>query len=280
VKIAWYRGIANIDRLLGNAPPDAPPETPASRLPYEILEMIIADVAHDLDALKACSLACRSWYIAAVPHLHHVLTLTDVTPSIARSELKPLSQLHRLGLMPLIKEIRVDQWHSRWLVPQAFSSRDLSRFSAFANVQTLRFRYLEIRRFIPGIERYFGHFSPTLRSIMLVRPSCTPRQLSHFLSLFPNLDNIAIWYAPTRPPNTTGLDTELVPFSTPRLQGRLMLREYDSVETWTCLIASCGGLQFRYVDLCGVGGCAPLLFEACAETLETLRFSAADEISE
>jgi hypothetical protein len=281
-RIVWRRGKANINRLLGNPPLDAPRKThtahgASSRLPYEIVEMIIAHIAHDLDALKACSSTCRSWYIAAVPHIHRTLTLTDGTRSITHRELKPLSQLHQLGLVPLIKEIRVYQQRGNWLAPQAFSPGDLSCFSAFPNVQSLRLQYLEISHFIPGIERYFGHFSSTLRSIALLEPTCTPRQLSYFLSLFPNLDNIAIWHTPTLPPNITIPDTELVPLSTPRLQGRLMLRQFDSAETCICLVTLCGGLRFRYMNLCMVGGCVPVLFEACAETLETLRFHAADE---
>ena len=285
MRIAWRRGKANINRLLGNPPLGVPLETHSahgatSLLPYEIVEMIIAHIAHDLDALKACSSTCRSWYIAAVPHIHRTLTLTDGTRSITHRELKPLSQLHQLGLIPLIKEIRVYQQRGNWLAPQAFSPGDLSCLSAFPNVQTLRLQYLEIPHFIPGIERYFGHFSSTLRSIALLEPAGTPRQLSYFLSLFPNLDNIAIWHTPTRPPNITTPGTELLPFSTPGLRGRLMLRQFDSAETWICLVALCGGLRFRYMNLCMVGGCAPLLFEACAETLETLRFHAADEVGE
>ena len=59
-----------------------------------------------------------------------------------------------------------------------------------------------------------------------------------------------------------------------------MLREFDSVESWTSLIASCGGLRFRYMDLWKVGGCASVLFEVCAETLETLGLYAAGGIGE
>ena len=65
--------------------------------------MIIAHIAHDLGALKAFSLTCRSCYIAAVPHLHHTLALTN------HGKLKPLSELHQLGLMPRIQEVRVEQ---------------------------------------------------------------------------------------------------------------------------------------------------------------------------
>jgi hypothetical protein len=271
MRIVWRRGKASINRLLGTPPPETRiAHASTCRLPYEIIETIIANIAHNLDALKALSLTCRSWHTATAPHLHHTLTLAN------RGELRLLSKLHRLGLMSLIKEIRVAQFPDTWLVPQAFSRRDLRYFSAFANVQILRLENLEVSRFIPRIERYFSHFSPTLRSIMLLSPLCNPRQLLHFLSLFPNLDDITIWDFSTHTQNVAIPDTEVVPFSTPRLRGRLAIRGFDSVETWTCLIASGGSLQLHYLDLWRVGGCAPIMFEACAETLEKLRLYAAD----
>ena len=247
-------------------------------LPYEITEMIIAHAAHDSRTLKACALTCHSWHVAAVPHLHYTLTLMDKVPGTSRGNLEPLSKLHQQGLIPLIKEVRVQQRHGKrtWFAPQAFGRRELRYFSALANVQTLRVKHLEISLFIPGIERYFGHFSPTLRSIALFEPVCTPRQLSHFLSHFPNLENIKIWGILTHTLSVIIPDTELVPFSAPKLQGRLVLYDFDSVETWTRLIALGGGLRFRYMDLSRVGDCAPVLFEACAGTLETLRFHATD----
>jgi hypothetical protein len=272
MRVVWGRGKANINRLLGNGPPNTRiVHESACRFPYDIVEMIIAHIAHDLDTLKACSMTCRSWYITAIPHLHHTLILRRSTPGIPGGELKPLSELRRLGLTPLIKEIRVMEMRA-WFVPRAFRSRDLRSFSAFANVQALTFQHLDISLFIPGIERYFGHFAPTLRSLTLLVPYCTPQQLSHFLSLFPNLDDIMIWHTHTLPPSTAIPDTKLVPFSTPRLRGRLVLYYFDSVEIWTPLIAPGGGLRFRFMDLCRIRDSVPVLFEACAETLETLRF--------
>ena len=273
MRIVWRRGKANVSRLLGNPPPEIhTAHRTARHLPYEVVEMIIAHIAHDLDALKACSLTCHFWHIATVSHLRYTLTLKN------RGQLKSLSRLFRLGLMPLMKEIRVEQHHRTWLRPQTFSRRNLLYFAAFSNVQTLMFERLEISRFIPGVERYFAHFSATLRSITLLESLCTPQQLSHFLSLFPNLDDIAIWEFSKRAPNVTIPDADLVPFSTPRLRGRLLLRGSDSVGTWTRLTASGGGLQFHYMDLWSVGRCAPVLFEACANTLETLRFYAIDPL--
>ena len=176
--------------------------------------------------------------------------------------------------MPFVKEIRADaryRWYP-WFVPRAFNNRNLRYFSAFTNVQTLKIRKMEIYRFIPAIERYFGLFSQTLRSITLWDPCCTPRQLSYFLSLFSNLDDIDIQLVNTNVPRTTIPDAVLVPVSTPKLRGQLTLHHFYCPETWTDLISSCGGLRFRYMDLYGVADCTSILFEACAETVETVRF--------
>ena len=273
--IVWQRSKAKIIRLLGNAPPDTrTTRESAHPLPYEIIEMVTAHLTHDLGALKACSLTCRSWYIAAVPHIHHTIILGEKRPNRPRDKLKTLSKLHGRGLMPLVEEIRVCacyRWYP-WFVPRAFSKRNLRYFSAFTNVQTLKIRKMEIYQFIPGIERYFGHFSPTLRSITLWEPCCTPRQLSYFLSLFPNLDDIEIQLLNTRVPRATVPHGALVPVSTPKLRGRLTLHHFYWPETWTDLIDSCGGLRFHYIDLYGVMDCTPILLEACAETIETIRF--------
>jgi len=184
--------------------------------------------------------------------------------------------------MPLVKEVRVNQkWSSKrpWFVPRAFNHRDLRYFSAFANVQTLNFSRLEIFRFIADIERYFGQFYPTVQSIALVHPCCTPQQLSYFLSLFPNLDDIDI-SSPIHPPNTIIPDTELAPFSTPKLSGRLALYDFRWAETLTHLITPSRRPRFHWMDLRTVGGCAPIILEACAKTLETLRFNVADGLTE
>jgi hypothetical protein len=272
----WHQAKAKVNRLLSNARPEARTTHESTcRVPYETVEMIIAHLTYDLDTLKACSLTCRSWYIVAAPHLHHTFSLT-----LSGDKLEPLSKLHELGLIPLAKKLRVvSEWswnmNRRWFVPEAFSPDDLRYFSAFTNVHTLDLRGVEIYYFIPGIERYFEHFSPTLRSITLYDPCCTPRQLSYFLSFFSNLEDIKIWRILPNV-NTAFPDRELVPSSAPQLRGQLTLHDCNCAETWTYLITWCGGLRFRHMNLRWCITCAPVLFEACAETLETLRFSATD----
>lgn len=232
--------------------------------------MIIAYFTHDIKTLKACSLTCYTWYIAAVPHLHHTFVFREADPGQNRAALKPLSKRHALGLLPLTKEIRILQLHTkpRWFLPKSFNRRDLRYFSAFTNVRSLTLQQLDIHSFIPGIERYFGHFSPTLRSITLETPRCTPRELSHFFSLFTNLDDIEVQLFVHL--NTDAPDDALAPISTPKLQGQLTLSSFTAVDTWEDLVASCG-LRFRSIHLHPVSKCAPVLLSACAETLETLR---------
>ena len=277
--IVWRQGKAKVNRLLDNVPQEMNIANESTcRLPYEIVEMIIGHLIRDRDALKACSLVCRSWYAAAVQRIHHTIILGEKGPDKPGDHLKPLSRLHELGLTLLVKQITVYEWLSNlWFTPQAFSLHDLRYFSAFANVQELRLEYMDISSFVTGAERYFGHFSPTLRSITLLAPCCTPRQLSYFLSLFPNLDNVYLFGISPRPPKSIIPDTKLVQFSAPKLRGDLQLRGSHWAETWTHLITSRGDLRFNYVSLYRVGSCASILLGACAQTLETLQFSLADD---
>ena len=275
--IPWHWGKTKGYRPLDDGPPETRTTYRSTRpfpLPYEIEEMIIAHLARDFRTLIACSMTCRSWYTAAVSHLHYTLTLRGNTPEVGRSKLEPLSKLRELGLAPLVKEIRVHQWRggSAWFMPRAFSGH---AFWAFVNIQALRLKEPDIYLFIPDVKHHFEHFFPTLRSITLHNPRCTPRQLSHFLSLFPNLNDIEIW-GYRHPPDATTSYPMPVPSSVPKLRGRLVLHGFTLVETWTDLVTSCDGLRFHHIDLRESTGCAPVLLEACAKTLDTLRFSAID----
>lgn len=245
---------------------------PSGSLPYELVEMIIAHLIYDVQTLKACALTCYSWYIAAVPHLHR----TCVFRGVDRAGLKSLSVRHALGLLPLVKDLRILQpsTQPRWFLPQSFSRRYLRYFFAFQNVQSLTVQRLDIQSIIPGLKHHFGHFSPTLRSITLEAPRCTPRQLSHFFSFFPNLDDIEV-RSLTRT-RTGAPDDPLVPFSAPKLQGQLTLSSFTAVGTWEDLDAS-SGLRFHTIHLYPVSKCASVLLAACAKTLETLRIQPSDE---
>ena len=195
-----------------------------------------------------------------------------------RLRLQPVSNLHGLGLIHLVRSIRVEQgFRAPWFRPRAFTHLDLRHFSTLANVHTLKLQYLDIDLFVPTLEHHFGHFSQTLRSITLYDPWCTPRQLSHFLSLFSNLDNIGIRNTCTPSLTTSTADMKLVPFSALKPRGRLALHNVSWVEAWTHLITSSSDLRFRHMFLYAARSCAPILFKACAETLETLQLGGVDD---
>ena len=243
-------------------------------LPQDILEIIIIDLGDDLLSLKAFSTTCYSWYIAAAPHLHHTLTLEERPSDQTRAELKPLANLGKMGLLPFVKKLWIQcSSFEPWISPRKFDQQTLRYFSALTNVQQLRIERFDLSKFMPGIERYFGHFAPELRSISLMISSGTQRQLLYFLSLFPNLDDIEIEYHPTANPDATtnpGSEEVAIPFSVPSLRGQLKLTHFPSETISRDMITLFGGLRFRYMDLCSVEG-SRLLLDACADTLQTVR---------
>ena len=70
----WWRGKAKIEQMLFGGTPETPTlhASPITKLPQELVELDF--FIRDTRALLACSMTCYSWYIAAVPHLHHTLT--------------------------------------------------------------------------------------------------------------------------------------------------------------------------------------------------------------
>ena len=242
--------------------------------PQDVVDIIVANLGDDIQSLRAVSTTCRPWYLAAAPYLHHTLTLCGPPLDRARVDLEPLAKLHKLDLLPFVKKlwIRTPPIREPWISPKKFDRRTLRHFSALTNVQQLRIEKFDLSKFMPGVERYFGHFAPALRSISLKILSSTQRQLLYFLALFPNLDDIEIECYPTSNPGITAEPDPgvAVPFSAPSLRGQLKLKHFPSKAMIRDMITLFGRLRFRYMDLCDVEG-SQLLLEACADTLQTAR---------
>ena len=188
-----------------------------------------------------------------------------------RKDLNPLVALHELGLLPLVKKVQfpTGKYQRPWLAPEIFDSK-LPHFSTLANVQDLVITDLDLSKFASGTENYFGHFSPTLRSIVLPNPRATPRQLLDLLRLFPKLDDIKIMHYGSGPEarNTVGPQRTQI---RGLLRGKLELNKFWDQKLLEEIITSFGGMRFVFMDLNDVEG-AQLLLDACAETLRTLRF--------
>lgn len=177
----------------------------------------------------------------------------------------------RLGLLPLVKKLQFRDGHSSgpWFVPGIFDSQSLRYLSAFVNLQDLTVDNLDLSGFEVGLEKFFGHFSPTLQSLSLNCPRGPARRLLDFLGLFPKLDDIEIVSY------RAALEAQTAP-DIPRasivgsLQGRLKLHSLIAEGLLGEIITVSGGIRFIYMELGGVSE-TQLLLDACAETLQTLR---------
>ena len=137
---------------------------------------------------------CYSWYIAAVPHLHHTLTTdNDLSPQHGGEYLwpRPLWSSYNLGLLPLVKRFRIRTFFHPF-TPKSLNMFTLRYFSALKNLRNLGIDDLQVPSFMPNIQRYFGHFAPTLRFLALREPRGSPRQILYFIGLFPNLQDLKL----------------------------------------------------------------------------------------
>lgn len=230
--------------------------------------MIIARVLPDMSTLKACSKTCCCWYIAALPHLHHTLTLSQCFRDPPRRGLIQLQNLGKMRLLPLFKRLQiVKDGGGLWPPPMIPNTQSFAYFSALTNVQELGLDKVDLAVLAPQAQQHFGHFAPTLRSITLVGPRGARSQLLRFLGLFPNLDDFSLIddQVHTFEPNP-----EPVPRSALPLRGRLALKMFYGEEFLRALSELSDGLRFRHMDLLEAEG-GRFLMDTCAATLETLR---------
>jgi hypothetical protein len=268
----WYRIPAWIRRLLFPWASQEVPATlssPFTKIPQEVIEMIIAHLIYDTHSLLACSLTCHSWYIASVRHLHHTLVIRAGrwTDKLKLGWSKPLRNASELRFLPFVKKFKLGRPG-----PEQFNPRILLLFSGLTNIRELEIDDLCIPDFLPDIRQSFGHSLPTVRSLTLREPEGSRRQIIFFIGLFQHLEDLTLLGDPRdRWKDHLEGDPTLFPSFTPPLRGRLVIHSFTRVKLWEDMVHLFGGIRFRYMDLIHVDEAQPLL-GACAETLETLRW--------
>jgi len=237
--------------------------------------MIISYLTYDTRSLRTCTLTCYSWYIAAVPHLHHSLTTTIDLWNPKFCWPNPIPYMYTLGLLPLVKKFRVCGQNYSNFSPKLFNYCVLRQFLALTNVRKLELGYLDIPNFMPRIQRYFGHLSHTAQSLVLREPRGSRRQIIHFIGLFQHLQDLELTYDKAKSEEEPVDDLTLIPSFVPPLRGWLTIRCFTRVGLLKDMIDLFGGIQFRYMYLFNVEG-MPLLLDACAKTLEMVVLDPAD----
>ena len=247
-----------------------------TRFPQEVVDMIVAHLTHNTRSLLACSLTSRSWYIAAVPHLHCTLiTSTSYDDCSKKTRWPgPLQAASEFGWLPFVTRLFITGNHQWGFSPEVFCSSTQCEFSALTNVRELSTRFLNIPSFIPGIQWYFGQLSQTLRSLTLKQPIGSDRQIVFFIGLFPHLEDLTL--DPSRKSSLEKLgDRTLVPPFVPPLRGWLTASYLGGDGLAKAMIDLFGGVRFRHMNLDGMDGAQHLLY-ACADTLETFQLRPAD----
>ena len=273
----WYRtNLAWIEGALINALQKTPRAhcSPATRLPQDIVEIIVSLLIYDTCSLLACSLTCYSWYIASFPHLHH--TFVTRLGAWSRSDRKlewpkPLQKASKLGLLPFVKRVLVKNavGPPRAFSRKQFNPRILQQFSALTSVQELELSYLDVPSFMPCIQRFFGHFTPTVRSLTLLSPTASCQQIIFFIGSFQNLDNLTFQGKLGSQWVELPDESTLAPPFDPPLRGQLEVFRVRA-RLLTNMVHSFGGVRFRHISLFDVAD-TRFLLGACAKTLETLQ---------
>jgi len=241
--------------------------------------MIVAYLTNDTRSLWVCSFTSRSWYSAAVPHLHHTLVTRTRRYIYGAEENKkirwpePLRMASKSGFLPFITRVFISGQYrySYFLCAKEFDDQTQREFSALTNVLELSIDYLYIPSFIPRIRQYFGQFSPTLRSLTLTNARGSDRQIVSFVGLFPHLRNLELTIGLGYLRGTAGHGLTLI--TPPLLRGQPTAHDSRG-SIGKAMFDLFREVRFHHMDLRGLG--LQHLLYACPNTLETLKLDVTD----
>ena len=141
--------------LFGGASLDPPAasSSPANRLPQEVVDIIVAHLTYDTPSLWACTFTSRSWYSAAVPHLHRTLTIHSTRSYTYEGRNKwpePLRMASKFGFLPFITRVFISgkYRYGYSLSPEELDDQTQREFFALTNVRELS-RFLKHPQFHP-----------------------------------------------------------------------------------------------------------------------------------
>ena len=216
----------------------------------------------------ACTLICRSWYTAAVPHLYPTLCIAFDDENQRFEWSNPIQHMQTPTFLPFDKSVRISSRPQNALFPRLPNSNIIRGYPALNNIQFLEIHELDIPRLTRNIRRNFSHFLPKVRSLSLMAPKGSCQQIIFFIGLFRNLENIFL-SEPDIPGGELPDDPKLIPPFIPPLRGRLTARSIASAGLFKDMIHSFGRIQFHRFDLYDVPE-TQLLLDACVNTLKGL----------
>jgi hypothetical protein len=247
-------------------------------LPQELVDEILAYLKDDLSSLTSCSKSCKALFCSTRPLIYRTFCLTRYTAGTYRS-----GSLNRGGFdaLRLAERAQVLQYATRLdiclgnkFVPKNLQPH-LRYFHAMRGITSLTIYRLDVARFLPALDKWFGHIMPTLRSLTLIGARTSTEDIFHLVFRFPLLQDLHLeefLQADCRPPQPY-IPPELT--ISPPLNGTLRFwGTYSSDNFIRSLASAPGGIHFRSVEVGDVGMISfQALIDACSKTIETITFT-------
>jgi hypothetical protein len=241
-------------------------------LPQELIDHIMDMLRDDVQALKACSLTCRTMFVSTRRLIYHTLRLP---PQKYRRDptawLRVVSLMGERGLLQYARQVHID-WppmsSPEILLPH------LHHFQSLDQVHTLTIEYCHVTsEWSSQYKTCFVHFYPTLTSLTLHRPSGDHRAILQFALQFPNLENLCLGSVEHELLGSLGIAVPAIVDRSPPLRGHLRLEGAAPSAQYPKDLAYGlpNGINFRSVELEGfAGSCAQHILNGCGRTLEDL----------
>lgn len=252
-----------------------------SRLPPEIIALIVDDLRDDRPALRACALASHVLLPRCRAHLFGRITLWNSrllyrggkTITVGNTDaMRTYISSGPDGVLSYARSLSI------YLGPSA-QPRHLEEIfdhlMAFKNVRELQAR-LSATHFVEGdftlLSRYFSHFQPTLRRLHLDTSLKNPKDLITLIAFFPQLEEVSIdklfLNIPSLPDSKSdGFDLNLLS----PLKGSLQLSNFRHENDFATELAKVR-VQYHTLSICNATVWTGVreLIVACAPTLRVL----------
>ncbi|KAF8879956.1 hypothetical protein BD779DRAFT_1474109 [Infundibulicybe gibba] len=126
--------------LIFNTPASPPLATMGQKVPYELSDCIIGNLRDDLDALKQCSLVCRSWLPSSRLYIHRKIKLAIWDDKACARKFRNMYQflLYSPHIASYTREISLEFLELSWRSLDEFALRSLKLLPALTCIQMHR----------------------------------------------------------------------------------------------------------------------------------------------
>ena len=248
-------------------------------LPQELVDEILGYILDDSNALKACSLTCKSLFGATRPIIHQRAYFPPIPARLERPKperslfrlrrrvpeaFERLIEVDRSGLLRYTRHLTIQLWG---LFDPPSTQTYLPYLRPITNLHTLTLARFRVGSLIQVFHECFGTFTDTLRHLDIRNAYIADQQLLYIISQFRLLEDLTI-VSPigAYPGHPVPAITQ-----SPPLRGTLVFVQPDSRDFSDGLATFPGGLNFRSLELFRSNDSRPVL-DACGHSVTSITY--------